>query len=69
MLLIAGGRYTWTGAAGPSGFMAIATLYAHGYWLKPESERQNDFFEHGSIIGGLVLLAILFTHSLGSRRP
>jgi transmembrane protein len=61
-LLIAGGRYASIGAAALAGFTIVATLYAHAYWLKPESERflhRNIFFEHISIVGGLALLAIL----------
>ncbi|KFC71597.1 16S rRNA (Guanine966-N2)-methyltransferase [Bosea sp. LC85] len=61
-LLIAGGRYAWIGAAALAGFTAVATLYAHAFWLKPAGERflhQNIFFEHVSIVGGLVLLAVL----------
>lgn len=61
-LLIAGGRHAWIGAAALGGFTAIATLFAHAFWLKPATERflhQNIFFEHASIIGGLALLAIL----------
>lgn len=61
-LLIAGGRYAWIGAAALAGFTILATLYAHAFWLKPAGERflhQNIFFEHVSIVGGLVLLAVL----------
>jgi uncharacterized membrane protein YphA (DoxX/SURF4 family) len=62
VLLIAGGRHAWIGAAALAGFTAIATLFAHAFWLKPEAERflhQNIFFEHISIVGGLILLAVL----------
>jgi transmembrane protein len=65
-LLIAGGRFAWIGAAALSGFTAIATLFAHAFWLKPEAERfphQNIFFEHVSIIGALTLLAVLGARS------
>lgn len=61
-LLIAGGRYTWIGATALASFTAIATFFAHAFWLKPAAERvlhQNIFFEHVSIIGGLAVLAIL----------
>ncbi|AMJ59976.1 DoxX family protein [Bosea sp. PAMC 26642] len=69
-LLIAGGRYAWIGAAALAGFTAIATLFAHAFWLKPATERflhQNIFFEHVSIIGGLALLAILAARSCRGR--
>lgn len=65
-LLIAGGRFAWIGAAALAGFTIIATLYAHAFWLKPEAERflhRNIFFEHVSIVGGLVLLAVLAARS------
>lgn len=72
VLLIAGGRDTWIGAAALGGFTAIATLFAHAFWLKPATERflhQNIFFEHVSIIGGLALLAILSVRSARGARP
>ena len=59
-LVIAGGRYAWIGAGLLAGFTAVATLIAHAFWLKPATERalhQNIFFEHVSIIGGLLLVA------------
>jgi transmembrane protein len=62
VLLIAGGRFAWIGALALAGFTTIATLSAHAFWLKPEAEQflqRNIFFEHVSIVGGLVLLAIL----------
>lgn len=71
-LLIAGGRHAWIGAAALAGFTAIATLFAHAFWLKPAAERflhQNIFFEHVSIIGGLALLAILAARSTRGVRP
>lgn len=70
-LLIAGGRYAWIGAAALAGFTAIATLFAHAFWLKPAGQRflhQNIFFEHVSIIGGLALLAVLAARSAGGAR-
>ncbi|POR52418.1 DoxX family protein [Bosea psychrotolerans] len=71
-LLIAGGRHAWIGAVALAGFTAIATLFAHAFWVKPAAERvlhQNIFFEHVSIIGGLALLAILAARSSGKARP
>ncbi|WP_159717527.1 DoxX family protein [Geminicoccus flavidas] len=71
-LLIAGGRHAWVGAAGLAGFTALATLFAHAFWLKPAAERflhQNIFFEHVSIIGGLALLAILSSRSSRGAGP
>lgn len=61
-LVITGGRLAWLGAAALAGFTAVATLYAHAFWLMPEAERflhRNIFFEHVSIIGGLALVANL----------
>jgi len=71
-LLIAGSRHAWIGAALLAGFTAVATLYAHAFWLMPEGERflhRNIFFEHVSIIGGVVLLAILAARSASGKRP
>ncbi|MGO4664586.1 DoxX family protein [Bosea sp. 2RAB26] len=70
-LLIAGGRYAWIGAAALAGFTILATLYAHAFWMKPAGERflhQNIFFEHVSIVGGLVLLAMLSARSSWGAR-
>jgi uncharacterized membrane protein YphA (DoxX/SURF4 family) len=70
-LLIAGGRHAWIGAVALAGFTAIATLFAHAFWLKPANERflhQNIFFEHVSIIGGLALLAVLAVRSSKDAR-
>lgn len=70
-LLIAGGRYAWIGAAALAGFTAVATLFAHAFWLKPQAERflhQNIFFEHVSIVGGLVLLAVLAVRTAKAAR-
>ncbi|WP_149535446.1 DoxX family protein [Siccirubricoccus phaeus] len=61
-LLLFGGRRAWLGAALLAGFTAVATLLAHAFWTKPAAERflhQNIFFEHVSIIGGLLAAAIL----------
>ena len=71
-LVVAGGRLTWIGAAGLAGFTTVATLCAHAFWLKPESERflhQNIFVEHISIVGGLVLVAVLAAHPVKDRQP
>jgi uncharacterized membrane protein YphA (DoxX/SURF4 family) len=62
VLLIAGGRFACIGALALAGFTTVATLSAHAFWLKPEAEQflhRNTFFEHVSIVGGLLLLATL----------
>jgi transmembrane protein len=72
VLVIAGGRLTWIGAAVLAGFTTVATLSAHAFWLKPASERflhQNIFIEHISIVGGLVLVAILAARPTRDRQP
>ena len=69
-LLIAGGRFAWVGAAALAGFTAIATLYAHAFWLKPEAERflhRSIVLEHVAIVGGLILLAILSSRQARTR--
>lgn len=62
ILVIAGGRWAWIGAITLAGFTVVATLLAHAFWLKPQAERMlhmNIFFEHVSICGGLLLVAVL----------
>jgi transmembrane protein len=71
-LVIAGGRWTWIGALALAGFTVLATLFAHAFWLKPTAERMlhlNIFFEHVSIAGGLVLVAILSVLGPANRTP
>lgn len=71
-LLIAGGRLAWVGAVGLAGFTAIATLFAHAFWLKPAAEQfihRNIFFEHVAIAGGLILVAVLSSQPVGERKP
>lgn len=66
-LLIIGRRLAVVGAAALAGFTILATLYAHAFWLKPQAERlihQNIFFEHVSIIGGLMLIAAISARSI-----
>lgn len=58
VLLVAGGRLGWLGAAALAGFTVIATLLAHAYWTMEGAERARNmmvFWEHAAICGGLLL--------------
>lgn len=69
ILVILGGRYAWIGGGLLAGFTTAATLVAHAFWLKPEAERAlhaNIFFEHVSIVGGLLLVAVLSARVAGN---
>lgn len=66
-LVILGSRLAVVGAAALAGFIILATLYAHAFWLKPQAERlmhQNIFFEHVAIVGGLAVVAVLSARSI-----
>ncbi|MGK9171085.1 DoxX family protein [Inquilinus limosus] len=69
--LIAGGRWSWIGAGALGGFTVAATLLAHAFWMKSGADRMRDlntFFEHVSIVGGLVLVAVLTSGARAEKR-
>ncbi|MGO1077777.1 DoxX family protein [Inquilinus sp. CA228] len=70
-LLIMGGRWSWMGAGTLAGFTVTATLLAHAFWMKSGADRMRDlntFFEHVSIVGGLVLVAALTSGARSEKR-
>jgi uncharacterized membrane protein YphA (DoxX/SURF4 family) len=61
--LILSGTLVWLGAGALGCLTAIAMLKADNFWTKSGSERlvqANTFFEHFGLIGGLVLVSIIF---------
>jgi len=59
-LLILSGIYRWAGALFLAGFTLFATFVANRFWEMVPSQRfmtANSFFEHISLIGGLILVA------------
>ncbi len=61
--LILSGTLVWLGAGALGCLTAIAMLKADNFWTKSGNERlvqANTFFEHLGLIGGLVLVAIIF---------
>ena len=62
MILIIWGRYAWFGAGALGIFTALTLPIAHNFWDLTGPERMNQvffFYEHVSVIGGLILAAIL----------
>jgi uncharacterized membrane protein YphA (DoxX/SURF4 family) len=51
LLLVAGGRWTWLGAALLAIFVAAATLLAHAWWTKLGIDRTRDWNASGSMPG------------------
>jgi uncharacterized membrane protein YphA (DoxX/SURF4 family) len=61
--LILSGTLVWLGAGALGCLTAIAMLKADNFWTKSGNERlvqANTFFEHLGLIGGLVLVSIIF---------
>lgn len=62
-LLLIFGRLGWLAAGALGVFTALATLIAHPYWTVADPVERfhalNTFLEHVSLIGGLMLAAIL----------
>jgi uncharacterized membrane protein YphA (DoxX/SURF4 family) len=62
-LLILSGRLVWLGAGALGVFTGIAALLVNAFWTMPAGQSRfiamNAFFEHGGLIGGLMLVAIL----------
>jgi uncharacterized membrane protein YphA (DoxX/SURF4 family) len=56
------GRFVWLGAGGLGVFTAIAILAANDFWTMERHDRSialNSFFEHLSLIAGLVLVSVI----------
>lgn len=62
--------WSWLGAGMLAVFTGIATLIAHAFWMFHGPERavqMAGFFEHASIIGGFILLALVDGIRNGAR--
>ena len=61
--LILSGYAVWLGAGALGCLTAIAMLKADKFWTKSGAERltqANTFFEHLGLIGGFVLIALIY---------
>jgi transmembrane protein len=61
-LVIAGGRWTWLGAGWLGVFTALTIPIAHAFWTMSGDAAMGEFrtvIEHVSIIGGLMMVAVL----------
>ena len=64
--VIAGGRWTWLGAGALGIFTALTIPIAHAFWTMSGDAAMGEFrtvIEHISIIGGLMVAAILLNGS------
>jgi uncharacterized membrane protein YphA (DoxX/SURF4 family) len=55
-------RFVWLGAGGLGVFTPIAILAANDFWTREGHDRSialNSFFEHLSLIAGLVLVSVI----------
>ena len=60
--VIAGGRWTWLGAGALGIFTALTIPIAHAFWNMSGDAAMGEFrtvIEHVSIIGGMMVVAIL----------
>jgi transmembrane protein len=65
-LVILGGRWTWLGAGALGIFTALTIPIAHAFWTMSGDAAMGEFrtvIEHISIIGGLMVAAILLNGS------
>jgi transmembrane protein len=61
-LVIAGGKWSWLGAGWLGVFTALTIPICHAFWNMQGAEAMSEFrtvMEHISIIGGLMVMAIL----------
>lgn len=62
-------RLAWLGAGILAVFLLLSIPVAHAFWTMPEPRRTGEFrivMEHISLIGGLILAAILSVRRLSS---
>lgn len=62
LLVIIGGRLTWLGAGALGIYTGLTILIVHHFWTMAEPDRTNEMrtaLEHISLIGGLMVVAIL----------
>jgi transmembrane protein len=60
-LMILLDRWLWLGAGILSGFLVVAIVLAHNFWVMAEPARTMNFrvaTEHVSLIGGFMALAV-----------
>ena len=66
-VFLVSGLWGWLGAGALGVFTAVATLIAHQFWTLSDPVARfgalNAFLEHGGLIGGIVLAAILVERS------
>lgn len=64
-LLVITGSMAWLGAGALGVFTTVATLVAHPYWRLAEAAarlpERNIFMTHVGLIGGLIVIAILWS--------
>jgi uncharacterized membrane protein YphA (DoxX/SURF4 family) len=63
--LVLSGYLVWFGAGALGCLTAIAMLRANNFWTKSGETRlmqANTFFEHLGLIGGFVLIALIYAH-------
>lgn len=62
--LIIFGRQVWLGAGALGVFTALATLIGHPFWRIDDPiarfHERNTFLEHVGLIGGFIVVAVLF---------
>ena len=71
LLVIAGGRWTWVGAGALGIYTGLTILIVHHFWTMAEPDRTNEMrtaLEHISLIGGLMVVAILAARNTARTR-
>lgn len=71
-LLVIWGPYAWLGAGALAVFTALTIPIAHNFWALTGPAAMNEFHfftEHISVLGALVLVAILRHRELGRAGP
>ena len=66
-LVVLGGRWTWLGAGALGIYTGLTILIVHHFWTMAEPDKTNEMrtaLEHISLIGGLMVVAVL-----GARTP
>ncbi len=71
LLVLIGGRLTWLGAGALGVYTGLCVLIVHHFWTMQGADRLNEMrttFEHISLIGGLMVVAILGARSSARSR-